>query len=371
MAFFVPRRKIMKLTEIEKSLELFSTAPVEIRLILNDIVNIICKLSSCHQELLQWCQQYDGQGNIYVGINERNRINATKQDIQAVNFVVIDLDSVRADKNQPANQTELDATIQASELIQDWFVGNGFLPPVRAISGNGCHLWIKIPRLPLTGLEMTSQWKSKVKQFYLQMESILPAELQARVKIDPIQDVTRIIKLIGTTSVKANPTDDRPNRISSWLDHPESIEVDRKLFDYISSLKPEVEIKSAPTLHLGTGELDDRQQKILDNAFSSYHVQKARLETDLTDRSIEDYALAKELVKEGVGNARILRHALMTTEGTRYQRDGDKSYVSRTLDKLLNLISGLPLVEARIELEEQFQQIETEDNGLTLCQAPN
>ena len=93
----------MKLTEIEKSLELFSTDPVEIRLILNGVVNIICKLSSCHQELLQWCQQYDGQGNIYVGINERNRINATKQDIQAVNFVVIDLDSVRADKNQPAN----------------------------------------------------------------------------------------------------------------------------------------------------------------------------------------------------------------------------------------------------------------------------
>ena len=128
--------------------------------------------------------------------------------------------------------------------------------------------------------------------------------------------------------------------------------------------------QSAPTLHFGTDELSDKEQKILDDASSSYHVQKARLEIDLTDRSVEDYALAKELVKERVGDARILRHALMTTEGTRSQRDSDKSYVNRTLDKLLNSISGLPLLEARTELEDQFQQIEMVDNGLTLCQAP-
>ena len=58
-------------------------------------------------------------------------------------------------------------------------------------------------------------------------------ELRQQTKIDDIQDVTRIIKLIGTTSVKNNPTDDRPNRVSSWLDDPESIVEDSKLFDYL------------------------------------------------------------------------------------------------------------------------------------------
>ena len=94
------------------------------------------------------------------------------------------------------------------------------------------------------------------------------------------------------------------------------------------------------------------------------------MEIDLTDRSVEDYALAKELVKEGVGDPRILKHALMTIEGTRYQRDGDESYVNRTIDSLLNPLSGMPLLDARTELEHEFQQIETVDNGLTLCQAP-
>ena len=71
--------------------------------------------------------------------------------------MLIDLDSVRPNKNQPADQHELDVTIKASQVIMNWFSDNGFLPPVRAISGNGCHIWVRIPRLILTGLEMTTQ----------------------------------------------------------------------------------------------------------------------------------------------------------------------------------------------------------------------
>ena len=84
------------------------------------------------------------------------------------------------------------------------------------MSGNGCHIWARIPRFTLTSLGMTEQWELKVKQFYLQIESVLTDDLRQQVEIDSIQDVPRIIKLIGTTSVKANPTDDRPNRVSPF-----------------------------------------------------------------------------------------------------------------------------------------------------------
>ena len=67
----------------------------------------------------------------------------------------MDLDYVRPDNKQPANQPELDATIQASQVIMDWFADHGFCSPVRAISGNGCHLWAKIPRLELAIPEVT------------------------------------------------------------------------------------------------------------------------------------------------------------------------------------------------------------------------
>ena len=128
----------------------------EIRVIDPNRNSVSSQIIHSFSELSSLCHQYDGLSNLYVGINERNTTNATKLEIQAVNFLVIDLDSVRPDNKQPANQLELNATIQASKVIMNWFADNGFLPPVRAISGNGCHLWLKIPRLPLTGLEMTS-----------------------------------------------------------------------------------------------------------------------------------------------------------------------------------------------------------------------
>ena len=193
----------MKTEHLRQSFNLLGYDVNEIRVIQpNRTANPSQLIRSCF-DLDQICQKYDGQANIYIGINERTKINATKIDIHAVNFVVVDIDSVRLDKNQPANQQELDATIEVSQVIMDWFADNGFCRPIRAMSGNGCHIWARIPRFTLTSLEMTEQWESRVKQLYLQIESILPPDLQQKVKIDPIQDVTRIIKLIGTTSVKS------------------------------------------------------------------------------------------------------------------------------------------------------------------------
>jgi len=66
--------------------------------------------------------------------------------------------------------------------------------------------------------------------------------------------------LIGTTSVKANPTADRPNRVSYWLDDPESIVAAAKLFDYVQLLSPDEssrKIKSAPDLDGDLSDLDD------------------------------------------------------------------------------------------------------------------
>ena len=78
--------------------------------------------------------------------------------------MVVDVDSVRPDpKNQPANQQELAATIEVSELIVDWFVENEFCKPIRAMSGNGCHLWEKIPRSQL-GLSSKTRQNSIVER---------------------------------------------------------------------------------------------------------------------------------------------------------------------------------------------------------------
>ena len=145
----------MKTEHLCQSFNLLGYDVNEIRVIQPNRTANPSQLIRSYFDLDQICQKYDGQANLYIGVNERSTINATKQDIQAVNFVIIDLDSVRPDNNQPANQHELEATVDASEVIADFFVTQGFQPPIRAISGNGCHLWAKIPRLELAIPEVT------------------------------------------------------------------------------------------------------------------------------------------------------------------------------------------------------------------------
>ena len=103
-------------------------------------------------------------------VSQRNKVNVSrKRDTETVNFIVVDIDAIRPDsKNQSSNQQELEATIKVAELIINWFVENGFQSPIRAISGNGSHLWVKIPPLQLASLQMTTEWGSKVKQCYQQ-----------------------------------------------------------------------------------------------------------------------------------------------------------------------------------------------------------
>jgi hypothetical protein len=116
----------MKTEHLCQSFNLLGYDVNEIRVIQPNRTVNPSQLIHSYSDLDQICQKYDSLANIYIGINERTKINATTRDIHAVNFVVVDVDSVRPDKNQPANQQELDATIEVAKVILDWFADNGF-----------------------------------------------------------------------------------------------------------------------------------------------------------------------------------------------------------------------------------------------------
>jgi len=368
----------MKTEHLRQSFNLLGYDVNEIRVIQPSGIAKPSQLIHSYSDLDQICQKYDGQANIYIGINERTKINATKRDIHAGNFVVVDVDFVRPDKNQPANQQELDATIEASEVISDFFVREGFHAPIRAMSGNGCHLLAKIPRLELTRLEMKKDWESRVKQFYLQIESVLPDDLARQAKVDlKVRDVSRIIKLIGTTSVKANPTEDRLNRVSYWLDDPESIVADADLFDHVQSLSPNEssrKIKSVPVLDGDLSDLDDissEQLVTLNRAMNSYHVREARKRIDESDLSKSDYAFMMELAREGILEPKLLKFALMTTLGTKYYRDRNLFYVNVTVENFMDEVSenGIWLKDAQDQLVDEFDQIDINQHQIIVCGA--
>ena len=78
-----------------------------------------------------------------------------------------------------------------------------------AMSGNGCQLWARIPRLELAnGTRTRAEWESRLKAFLDEAKAGVPQELVDKVEIDNIYDVNRILKVIGTTSIKGNPQND-------------------------------------------------------------------------------------------------------------------------------------------------------------------
>ncbi len=236
-------------------------SPVELRMITKD-KRIIVETVSTEDEFIKVCQRWDSKAQIYCGMRERRAgfldgkkkgETANQYDIVAVNLTVVDIDPVRAEefKKQATTDVELEYATKASEHLARWHEGRGFLRPVRGMSGNGVQLWFAFPRWEVTD-ENREEIKRALKAFEQEYRDALPDELRDKVTIDSIHDLPRIIKVIGTTSIKGDNTPDRPHRVSHWIDDerlPPKIgrEEDEERLDHLQSLatvQPEFEATS-------------------------------------------------------------------------------------------------------------------------------
>ena len=81
----------MKMEHLCQSFNLLGYDVNEIRVIQPNRTANPSQLIRSYFDLDQICQKYDGLANIYIGINERTKINDAKRDIHVVNFVVVDV----------------------------------------------------------------------------------------------------------------------------------------------------------------------------------------------------------------------------------------------------------------------------------------
>lgn len=346
------------------------------------------------------CSRWESKANIYVGLNERDKNfkpsrahRASKKDIVAVYFIPIDIDAVRDEKTDPniryqaATNNELTNALEVCEVLWRWFEQRGFLLPAYAMSGNGAQLWARIPRYELAnepkhGTEF--EWELRLKAFYDEVRAAVPPKYADKVKIDSIGDVTRIFKVIGTTSVKGAPTKypDRPHRESYWIVEPTIGQEDVALRDYILSLPISRPVTvSIPKKPQGRGarttatptrpQLTQAQKDVLDMAMKAPYVVMARQRINPSDASESDWAFLKELSKEGIYNPDMLTHALMTTKDTKFFRDGKGSYLMRTVENFVNKLPGISTKDARRQLEQEFDKLNINSNNrnMVVCGA--
>lgn len=188
-------------------------------------------------DFIRLCKEMDGAAaGIYVGVQPRPTdffemakncwrpaiggalCNCAKdQDIEYITtlFFDIDVDTPQKNAGHPASDQELQNAIQTARLIADQpqFKGCASI----CLSGNGCY--VAAPIVPIAVYDDLA-----AQQFKLFCESVIgqiAPNIPAGVRIDPVYNLSRIMRVIGTINKKGNPIPGRPHRRSSVLELPD------------------------------------------------------------------------------------------------------------------------------------------------------
>ena len=270
-------------------------SPVELRIFPKNGYPIVETVAT-EQAFIEVCQRWDGKAQIYCGLRERRAgflsdkpkgKGGDAADIVAVTMTVVDIDAKRAEgfAKQPTKDSELAHAFKASEHLARWHEGRGFLRPARAMSGNGVQLWFPIPRWEVKDFNRTII-PERLRAFEQECRDALPDALRGKVDIDSIHDLPRIIKVIGTTSVKGDNTPDRPHRVSYWIDDERSPlkigrQEDAKFLEYLHNAQPlQPELKAQTGGNEATKPHDQLQQKATPKA-STTKISEASPPSDL------------------------------------------------------------------------------------------
>jgi len=275
-------------------------------------------------EFLDICKKYNGVYNIYAGINQRKIKSGKKEDINNVKTIVIDIDAVR-DKNQGASDYELEmAENVADEIITDC-IAKGIRKPIKAMSGNGFHLYFSIPEIKIDEFNRDNV-EERIKMFNRKISEKYSNEYAT---IDNIGDLPRIIKVAGTLSIKGESTEERPHRYSFVYDEFKRDE-DGKLLDYIKGLNPK-EVKKkplAPAEHPNLSNLLEKDEKLKTLYTGNWHEYPSRSEAEL--------ALLCKLVFYGFPEGEI--NSIMSSCGIGKWQESQDSYRKLTLQKAYQFV---------------------------------
>lgn len=167
-------------------------------------------------DFLECCACFEGKYNIYAGINERKTNGTQKEDVISVSTIILDIDPIRTHgiKDDPSTQEELNESLKTAREICAQFKQENEIIPSIAMSGNGIQLWFKIPKYKIDDRNR-DEFESRIKTF---TNTIQQKYNNSKIKIDQIGDLPRIIKIIGTKSIKGNQTPERPHRESYWIE---------------------------------------------------------------------------------------------------------------------------------------------------------
>lgn len=241
-----------------------------------------------------------GQGQVYAGINPRrtdllnnvarNRMVPTGragrlEDVAAVTAILIDIDPVRP-KGTASTDEELAAAQAVARKIDRWWRNQGWNPTLVAMSGNGWHLWARVPP------QNPTVFPAHLRTF---LADIARQFKDSAADIDlSVADAPRIAKVPGTVSIKGENTKNRPwrrSRITAWADPVPNA----TLASHILSLPPMRTAAQPPARRTTTGPREKHPREKLNLVLSRCRFLLWAAEHPAAVREPAWYALAANL----------------------------------------------------------------------------
>lgn len=159
-------------------------------------------------DFLAACEKWSGMANVYVGVNERSTKEGKAENVGRLQIIPLDIDPVRT-RGQASTDAELEIACQKMLEIKKWLKENFVCCPFITMSGNGYHIFIKIPPVALDNFNRDAV-EAKVEAFIHEVQGKFNDE---KVHIDSTFDLPRIMKCPGTMCVKGDNTAERPWRM--------------------------------------------------------------------------------------------------------------------------------------------------------------
>jgi hypothetical protein len=170
------------------------------------------------EDFVRVVKEKAGRTNVYVGCNPRplelwdvapNRwcpakkgSCASDEQIEYVTTAFFDLDPVRP-KGEAATDEEHVLAVNEVGRIQNIC---GYPDGITASSGNGAYLLFSIRAITVEK-DTASQYRSWYKNFLAENNSHA-----STLKWDPVFNLSRVMRIIGTKNMKGTHTDERPHR---------------------------------------------------------------------------------------------------------------------------------------------------------------
>lgn len=189
-------------------------------------VNVYITLQSCDRAVYSRAQK-----DHFLA----NQPATSDNDITGYRWLFIDMDPERVTGVSSTND-ELKESAHLANRVYHYLRDLGFNEPLKAVSGNGCHLLYKI------NLRNTDANKELLQKC---LETLALLFNNDKVKIDVVNfNPSRICKLYGTLAQKDSSTDERPFRMS-YIKNPDAdIQVNEKI--YLEKLAAQYPVAEQP-----------------------------------------------------------------------------------------------------------------------------